>query len=117
MNIFSSFKRLIHIESILSSVYPHNTHQKVGELALVGYPISNGTQPFKVLFVCNISMHSHFMVKLERDTFECAGNRLNLSTNPFQFCLPHLVVNGKALLNQTEFSLIMPDLSPSTKTN
>lgn len=98
MNILSSFKSLIYIESILSSDYPHNTHQKAGELALVGYSISNGTQPFKVLFVCNISMHSHFMVKLERDTLECAGNRLNLSTNPFQFCLPHLVVNGNVMV-------------------
>ena len=68
---------------------------KISKLALVGYD-SNGAQSARAFFVRNISMRSHVMAKLERDTFECAGNRLSLSTNPFQLCHPHLVVNGKA---------------------
>ena len=76
-------------------VHPH------GELALVGYNFSNGAQSARAFFVRSISMRSHiFMAKLERDTFECAGNRLSLSTNPFRLChLNYLVVNGKAPLN------------------
>ncbi|PVZ90358.1 hypothetical protein C9426_03015 [Serratia sp. S1B] len=68
---------------------------KITKLALVGY-IAKGAQSARAFFVRNISMHSHVMAKLERDTFECAGFLLRLSTNPFQLCHPHLVVNGKA---------------------
>ncbi|MDX8202922.1 hypothetical protein SLJ91_05795 [Acinetobacter pittii] len=69
--------------------------QKAVGLALVGYNVNGAYCPLRAFFVRTISMHSHFMVKLERDTFECVGNHLRLSTNPFQFCHPHLVVNGK----------------------
>ena len=62
---------------------------KISKLALVGYD-SNGVQSaYRAFFVRYFSMRSHVMVKLERDTFECVGIRLNLSTNPFQFCHPH----------------------------
>ena len=72
---------------------------KISKLALVGYD-SNGVQSaYRAFFVRYFSMRSHVMVKLERDTFECVGIRLNLSTNPFQLCHPHLVVNGKAPLD------------------
>ena len=72
---------------------------KISKLALVGYD-SNGVQSaYRAFFVRYFSMRSHVMVKLERDTFECVGIRLSLSTNPFQLCHPHLVVNGKAPLN------------------
>ena len=71
---------------------------KISKLALVGYD-SNGAQSERAFFVRNISMRSHVMAELERDTFECVGIRLSLSTNPFQLCHPHLVVNGKAPLN------------------
>jgi hypothetical protein len=50
--------------------------------------------------MCNISMRSHFMAKLEGDTFECASLLIDWSTNPFQLCHPHLVVNGKASKTQ-----------------
>ena len=72
---------------------------KISKLALVGYD-SNGVQSaYRAFFVRYFSMRSHVMVKLERDTFECVGIRLNLSTNPFQLCHPHyLVVIGKAPL-------------------
>lgn len=75
-----------------NGVHPH------GELALVGYKLSNGAQSARAFFVREISMHSHVMAELERDTFECAGNRLSLSTNPFRLRHPHLVVNGEAPL-------------------
>ena len=79
--------------SYANGVHPH------GELALVGYKLSNGAQSARAFFVRNISMRSHVMAELERDTFECAGNRLSLSTNPFRLRHPHLVVNGEAPLN------------------
>ena len=73
-----------------NGVHPH------GELALVGYKLSNGAQSARAFFVREISMRSHVMAELERDTFEYAGSLCCLSTNPFQLCHPHLVVNGKA---------------------
>ena len=73
---------------------------KISKLALVGYEYSAHTVRLKGFFCMrNISMRSHVMAELERDTFECVGIRLNLSTNPFQLCHPHLVVNGKAPLD------------------
>lgn len=74
-----------------NGVHPH------GELALVGYFTKGAYSPLRAFFMRKISMLQHIsMVKLERDTFECAGFLLCLSTNPFQLCHPHLVVNGKA---------------------
>ncbi len=87
------------IATCSSSAYSMSVHQKADELALVGYEFSNGAQSAnRAFFVRNISMRSHVMAELERDAFERAGIRLNLSTNPFQLCHPHLVVNGKAPL-------------------
>lgn len=72
-------------------VHPH------GELALVGYISKGAYSPLRAFFMRYLSMRSHVMVKLEGDTFECAGNLLSLSTNPFQLChLNYLVVIGKA---------------------
>ena len=71
-------------------VHPH------GELALVSYILRGAHPAYSGFFVRNISMRSHFMVKLEGDTFECAGNLVDLLTNPFQLCHPHLVMNGRA---------------------
>ena len=78
--------------------YINRALSKISKLALVGYD-SNGAQSARAFFVRNISMRSHVMAELERDTFECVGIRLSLSTNPFQLCHPHLVVNGKAPLD------------------
>ncbi|WP_252725704.1 hypothetical protein [Acinetobacter defluvii] len=70
---------------------------KISKLALVGYFVKGAQSAYRAFFVRNISMLQHiFMVKLERDIFGCAGFLLHLSTNPFQLCHPHLVVNGKA---------------------
>ena len=82
------------IASASRSVYSNTVHPH-DELALVGY-ILRGAQSERAFFVRTISMRSHVMAKLERDIFICAGNLVDLSTNPFQLCHPHLVVNGKA---------------------
>ncbi|TCB38170.1 hypothetical protein E0H82_00840 [Acinetobacter sp. ANC 4910] len=72
-------------------VHPH------GELALVGYYYKGAYSPLRAFFMRYISMRLHIvMAELEGDTFECAGFLCSQSTNPFQFCHPHLVVNGKA---------------------
>ena len=57
---------------------------KISKLALVGYD-SNGAQSARAFFVRNISMRSHVMAELERDTFECAGHLLSLSATLFSF--------------------------------
>ena len=77
------------------SAYANGVHPH-GELALVGYNSSLDALSERAFFVREISMRSHVMAKLEGDTFECAGFLCSLSTNPFQLCHPHLVVNGKA---------------------
>ncbi|WP_308469282.1 hypothetical protein [Acinetobacter bereziniae] len=69
---------------------------KITELALVGYIVIGAYCPLRAFFMRIFSMRPHFMVKLGRDIFGCAGYLLHLSTNPFQLCHPHLVVNGKA---------------------
>ena len=69
---------------------------KITRLALVGYYYKGAYSPLRAFFVRNISMRSHVMAELEGDTFECAGFLCSQSTNPFQLCHPHLVVNGKA---------------------
>ena len=86
------------LASVSSSVYSKTVHPH-GELALVGYQFSLGAQSERAFFVRYISMRSHVMAELERDIFICAGNLVSLSTNPFQLCHPHLVVNGKAPLD------------------
>ena len=90
--------KLFNIANMPKYGYINRALSKISKLALVGYD-SNGAQSARAFFVRNISMRSHVMAELERDTFECVGIRLSLSTNPFQLCHPHLVVNGKAPLN------------------
>ena len=70
---------------------------KISKLALVGYISKGAYSPLLAFFMRNISMRSHVMAELEGDTFECAGNLLSQSTNPFQLCHHnYLVVIGKA---------------------
>ena len=80
--------------SYSNGVHPH------GELALVGYINKGAYSPNRAFFMRYLSMRSHVMAKLEGDTFECASLLIDWSTNPFQLCHPHLVVNGKASKNQ-----------------
>lgn len=95
MKLFEKFtlQRLDHIG------YSSLALSKISKLALVGYISKGAYSPLRAFFMRNISMRSHVMAELERDTFECAGNRLSLSTNPFRLRHPHLVVNGEAPLN------------------
>ena len=63
-----------------NGVHPH------GELALTGYKSQQAHCP-QGLFLCVKSLCVRIsMVKLERDTFMCAGHLLSLSVNPFQLC-------------------------------
>ena len=79
------------------ALYPKHAQQKAAGLALTGYNSLAHTVRFMGFFcMCNISMHSHVMAKLERDTFECAGFLTSLSVNPFQLCHHYLTVIGKA---------------------
>ena len=78
------------------ALYPKHAQQKAVGLALTGYKVIGVQTASSGFFVRQISMRSHIMAKLERDTFECAGNLMNQSANPFQLCHPYLAVNGRA---------------------
>ena len=80
--------------SYAQSVHPH------GELALAGYQVSGTQSAPTAAFLCELSMQSHVMAKLEGEAFALAGNHLHQSANPFQLCHPHLAVNGKASITQ-----------------
>ena len=69
---------------------------KISKLALTGYQDNIGVQSARAFFVREISMRSHVMAELERDTFECAGFLCRQSVNPFQLCHHYLTVIGKA---------------------
>lgn len=88
-----------YIANLVKDLYPEHAQQKAVGLALVGYKLVSVQTALSGFFVRNISMRSHIMAKLERDTFTCVGILTSLSTNPFQFCHPHLVVNGKTSIN------------------
>lgn len=88
---------LIHIANMPKYGYSYSALSKISKLALVGYISKGAYSPLRAFFMRYLSMRSHVMAKLEGDTFECAGNLLSLSTNPFQLChLNYLVVIGKA---------------------
>lgn len=87
------------LASINSSVYSKTVHPH-DESVLTDCKFSNGVHSAPSgFFVRNISMRSHVMAELERDTFMCAGIRLSLSVNPFQPRHHYLTVIGKAPLN------------------
>ena len=70
---------------------------KISKLALVGYHQLAHTVRLKGFFcMCIFSMRSHVMAELEGEAFALASLLIDWSTNPFQLCHPHLVVNGKA---------------------
>lgn len=78
------------------ALYPKHAQQKAVGLALTGYKVIGVQTASSGFFVRQISMRSHIMAKLERDTFECAGYLLHQSVNPFQLCHHYLTVIGKA---------------------
>ncbi len=66
--------------------YSSSALSKISKLALTGYKSQQAHCP-QGLFLCVKSLCVRiFMVKLERDTFMCAGHLLSLSVNPFQLC-------------------------------
>ena len=76
--------------------YIDSVRCKIIELALAGYNVKGAYSPLRAFLLRKISMRSHVMVKLERDTFECAGFLCHQSVNPFQLCHHYLTVIGKA---------------------
>ena len=90
--------KLFNIANMPKYGYINRALSKISKLALVGYEYLAHTVRFKGFFcMCNISMRSHVMAKLEGDTFECASYLDYWSTNPFQLChLNYLVVIGRA---------------------
>ena len=63
--------------------------------------VNKGAQPPKRFFLCVTSAYAHPMVRLEGDTFACAGFLCCLSANPLQpYHLNHLAVIGKASLTK-----------------
>jgi hypothetical protein len=86
-----------HIANMPKYGYINKALSKISKLALVGYQsLAHTVRLLDFFCMRNLSMRSHFMAKLEGDTFECAGTLTNQSTNPLWLCHPHLVVNGKA---------------------
>lgn len=82
------------------SAYANGIHQKADELALTGYKFSLGVQSARAFFVRKISMRPHICyVELGRDTFECAGNLVSLSVNPFKLHTNQLTVICEAPFN------------------
>ncbi|WP_074383005.1 hypothetical protein [Acinetobacter pseudolwoffii] len=89
--------KLFNIANMPKYGYINRALSKISKLALVGYEYTAHTVRLMDFFcMCIFSMRSHVMAKLEGDTFECASYLYYWSTNPFQLCHPHLVVNGKA---------------------
>ena len=89
--------KLFDIANMPKYGYSSSALSKISKLALVGYEYTAHTVRLMGFFCMrNLSMRSHVMAKLEGDTFECASYLYYWSTNPFQLCHPHLVVNGKA---------------------
>jgi hypothetical protein len=89
--------KLFNIANMPKYGYINWALSKISKLAVEGYKFSLGVQSARAFFVRKISMRPHFMVRLERDTFECTGSLVSLSSNPFQSCRHHLEVIGKAL--------------------
>lgn len=92
--------KLKNIANMPKYGYINRALSKISKLALAGCKFSLGAHsPHRAFFVRNISMRSHVMAELERDTFGCAGNLVSLSANPFQLCHHYLAVIGKASIS------------------
>lgn len=97
MNIFSKLLKS-GVTKLTKLDYDCFTLCKITKLVLVDYKYLAHTVRLMGFFCMhNILMRSHFMAKLEGDTFECASYLDYWSTNPFQLChLNYLVVIGRA---------------------
>jgi len=93
--------KLFNIANMPKYGYINWALSKISKLALVGYHQLAHTVRLKGFFcMCIFSMRSHVMAELEGEAFALASLLIDWSTNPFQLCHPHLVVNGKASKNQ-----------------
>ncbi|ENU27968.1 hypothetical protein [Acinetobacter modestus] len=89
--------KLFNIANAPQYGYINRALGKISKLALVSYKFSLGVQSARAFFVRTISMRPHiFMVELEGNTFECAGNLVSQLTNPFQLHLSQMVMGGEA---------------------
>lgn len=81
--------------------YIYRALSKISKLVLADYhSLAHTVRLMDFFCMRHFSMHSHFMAKLEGDTFECAGNLESQSANPFQLCHHnYLAVIGKASIN------------------
>ena len=80
--------KLFNIANTPKYGYINRALGKISKLALAGYKSQQAYSPLSIVaFLCVISLCVRIlMVKLERDTFMCAGHLLSLSANPFQLC-------------------------------
>ena len=80
--------KLFNIANMPKYGYINRALSKISKLALAGYKSQQAYSPLSIVaFLCVISLCVRIlMVKLERDTFMCAGHLLSLSANPFQLC-------------------------------
>ena len=93
--------KLFNIANMNKCGYSSLALSKISKLALVGYEYLAHTVRLMDFFcMCIFSMRSHVMAELEGEAFALASLLIDWSTNPFQLCHPHLVVNGKASKNQ-----------------
>ena len=91
--------KLFNIANAPQYGYINRALGKISKLALVSYKFSLGVQSVRAFFVRKISMRPHRYVELGRDTFECAGNLVSLSVNPFKLHTNHLTVVCEAPFN------------------
>ncbi|NNP72684.1 hypothetical protein A7P53_08900 [Acinetobacter defluvii] len=81
------------IASCSKPSYANGVRCKITELALTGYKLRGVYSAQSGFFVRKISMRPHICyVELGRDTFECAGNLVVLSVNPFKLHTNQLTV-------------------------
>ena len=76
--------------------YIDSVQCKITELALVGYEYTSAYSPLRTFFMRKISMLLHLYGEAGEGHLRVCRSLVYLSTNPFQLCHPHLVVNGKA---------------------
>jgi hypothetical protein len=87
--------KLFNIANMPKYGYINRALSKISKLALVGYNSTSAYSPLRAFFMRNISMRSHVYGEAG-GTLSSVQVPVSLSTNPFQLCHPHLVVNGKA---------------------
>ena len=93
--------KLKNIANMPKYGYSSSALSKISKLVLADYEYLAHTVRLMGFFcMCNISMRSHVMAELWRDTFECASYLDYWSANPLQLCHPnYLAVIGKAPTN------------------